>query len=96
MARGDAYVLPPTSTANNAFLAFQPGSGEEIVLHNIYVPAGTAVEIYWYDGTNSILIDTASESWVGMQFHCTNTRYVRAKNVSGSTAHLAGDGMYSK
>ena len=96
MAARDAYVIAPTSVANTAFLAFQPAAGTEIVLHNVYVPSGQAVELYWSDGTNDILIDSGTESYNAFQFHCTNTVYVRVKNVSGGSIRLGGDGMYTK
>ena len=95
MAAGAAYVVTPTSVNNNAFLAFQPAGTTEIVLHNIYVPQGELVEIYWSDGTNDILIDQGSESYNDFHFHCTNLVYVRVKNVSGGSIRLGGDGMYT-
>lgn len=94
MAAGAAYVVTPTSVNNNAFLAFQPTTGE-LVLHNVYVPLGSAIELYWSDGTNDILIDTGVQSYNDFHFHCTNLVYVRVKNVSGGSIRLGGDGMYT-
>ena len=95
MAAGAAYVVTPTSVNNAAFLAFQPAGSTEIVLHNVYVPQGSAVELYWSDGTNDILIDSGSESYNDFHFHCTNGAFVRVKNVSGGSIRLGGDGMYT-
>lgn len=98
MAAGDAYQKTPTSTADAAFLDLQPGAGVEIVVHNVYVPEGKKVEYYWYNGTDSTLFDTdaADGTRYGMQFHCTNTIYVRVKNVSGGTIFIGADGMTTK
>jgi hypothetical protein len=92
---GAAYVVTPTSVADTAFLVFQPAGSSEIVLHNIYVPQGSAVELYWSNGTNDILIDSGTESYNDFHFHCTNTVYIRVKNVSGGSIRLGGDGMYT-
>ena len=96
MAAGDTYVLGPTSVADAAFVAFQPAGTTEIVLHNVYVPSGSAVELYWSDGVNDILIDEGTESYNDWSFHCTNLTYVRIKNVSGGSIRVGGDGMYTK
>jgi hypothetical protein len=96
MAAGDAYRVGPTSVADTAYLTIQPGSGVEAVVHNIDVPVGTAVEVYRYDGTNSILLDSGSESYSDFHWHVTNTHYLRVKNVSGGAAYLAADGMVTK
>jgi hypothetical protein len=98
MAAGDAYVLTPTSVADTAFLALQPGAGVEIVIHNVYVPANKAVEFYWYNGTDSTLFDSSAADGTryGMQWHCTNTIYVRVKNVSGGAIFIGADGMTTK
>jgi hypothetical protein len=95
MAQGSAYVKAPTSTANNAFLDLRPGSGVEIVIHNVYWNTG-AVELYWYDGTNSILLladDGSSGHCLTGNWHCTNAIGLRVKNVAGSTQFLGADGM---
>ena len=99
MAAGDAYIKDPVSVAANGFLDLQPAANTEIVVHNVYVNGtGKAVEFYFYDGTNSILFDsdTADGSRQGVAWHCTNTRYVRVKNVSGAALLIAADGMYTK
>jgi hypothetical protein len=96
MAAGDVYNAVGVSVANNAFLDFQPGSGVEVIVHNFSY--GGAMELYYYDGTNSILVDSdpGAGSRLGFFLHCTNARYYRIKNVSGGAIHLAGDGMVSK
>ena len=99
MAAGDAYAVAPTSTATGSFLDLQPGGSVEVVVHNVYVPTGTAYELYWYDGTNSILFLSmpAGGAALNLQCHCVGTtKYVRIKNVSGATAYLGADGMTTK
>lgn len=96
MAVGDT-VTAVTSTANGAYLTIQPGSGAEWIVHNITVPEGTSAELYKYDGSNEIKIDTITGGgWLGYFFHCTNSIYYRVKNTSGSTAYLGYDGIVSK
>jgi hypothetical protein len=96
MAAGDAYLKDPTSITNNSFLELQPAGGTEIVLHTIYY-AG-AVELYFYDGTDTIKFDTDGAAGVrrNLNHHCSNTVWVRVKNVSGSTMMIGADGMYTK
>lgn len=96
MAAGDAYIVSPVSTADTAFLDLQPSAGVEVVVHNISVPEGTKVEIYQYDGTDSIKVSTSYGSLWNMQLHCTNSVYYRVKNVSGAAAILGADGMTTK
>jgi len=96
MAAGDAYIVSPVSTADAAHLDLQPSAGVEVVVHNIYIPEGTPVELYYYDGTDTIKHLTAFSSLYNVQFHCTNGTYIRVKNVSGAAAILAADGMTTK
>lgn len=96
MAVGDA-VTAVTSVASGAYLTIQPGSGVEWVIHNLSVPLGTSAELYKYDGSNEILIDSnLSGGWSGEFFHLTNSIYYRVKNTSVSTAYLGYDGIISK
>jgi hypothetical protein len=96
MASGDVYQLGATATAQNAYLSFQPGAGTEIVIHNIIHSTDAILE--WYDGSTAVTVDTAlgAGAWIGMWFHCTNTKYYRVKNTNAASNNLAGDGMYTK
>lgn len=98
MAAGDVFQEGPTSTADDAFLDIQPGSGVEWVIHNVLVDRGVAVEFYYYDGTNSILFDADSVDGTRymLNLHVTNGTRVRIKNVSGGTIFLAADGIVTK
>ena len=96
MAAGDAYIKLPASVADTAHMDLTAGASAEIVVHNIYVPEGTAIEVYYYDGTDTIKHMTTYTSLYNVQFHCTNTEYIRVKNVSGAAAIMAADGMFTK
>ncbi len=95
MAAGDVFQEGPTSTNNDAFLDIQPAGTIEWVIHNVYVPLGVDVEFEYYDG--SILIKFDEDAVDGTRFmvnwHVTNGTRVRIKNVSGSAAILAADGI---
>lgn len=96
MAVGDVVSADATSVANNAYLDTAPGAGVEAVITNIFY-AG-AVEVYFYDGTNEILVlsDSASGSILNCSFHVTSTRRIRIKNVSGGTVRISYDGVQTK
>lgn len=96
MAAGDAYIKLPATVTDTNHMDLTAGSGAEIVVHNIYIPEGTLVELYYYDGTDTIKHLTTVTSLYNVQFHCTNTEYIRVKNVSGASAIMAADGMFTK
>lgn len=95
MAAGDIYQAGPSNVASSAFFALQPAASTAIVVHNIYY-AG-AVELYYYDGTNSILFDSDATAGgrLNLTHHCSNTKYVRIKNVSAGSILIAADGMFT-
>lgn len=99
MAVGDKYILHASVNAA-AFLDLQPGSGTEIVIHNLYVPDVCPVTIERYDGTNSLIFTgtlTGPLNLTNLQWHCTNSDRIRIKNTHGSTAYRVGvDGVYTK
>ncbi len=92
MAAGDV-VTDLQSVADDAYLTIQPASGNEWIINNIYYSG--AVEIYRYDGTNSILFysDSTAGGLIYCNFRCTNGDYIRVKNVSGDAAILGYDGI---
>jgi len=91
-----AAVTEITSVAAGAYLSIQPGAGVEWTIHNISVPIGTSAELYKYNGTNEILVDSnPSGGWSGEFFHNTNSIYYRVKNTSASTAYFGYDGIIS-
>jgi len=96
MAAGDAYIVAPATVTNGSFMDLQPASTAEAVVHNIYAPEGSAYELYYFDGTDTIKFDhDAAVGRNNVQYHVTNGSYVRIKNVSGSSAIFAADGMYT-
>ena len=96
MAAGDAYIVAPATVTDTNHMDLQPSAGVEVVVHNIYLPEGTKCELYYYDGADTIKHLTTYTSLYNTQFHCTNGSYIRVKNVSGSSAILAADGMTTK
>lgn len=89
-------VTAHSSIADTAYLTVQPTSGTEWIIHNIYLPAGSSVELYRTDGSNDIKIDSGTDSWTGCVFHVTNGIYFKVKNVSGGAIYLGYDGVISK
>lgn len=70
--------------------------GIEWVIHNIYIPQGSAIEIYhYYNSTPSqeILLFSTSNSLCGYFFHCSNESCIKVVNVSGSTIYVGYDGI---
>jgi hypothetical protein len=97
MAVGEIRAGGPSSVANAAWLDIQAASGEEWVIHNLYLPTFTdGYELEWYDGSTAQKIDTLSGSLYGCVFHVTNTRRLRVKNVTGSSQNLGWDGVQTK
>jgi hypothetical protein len=84
------------SIAASAFLAIQPGTTEEWVIHNIYHEHD--VELHFYNGTNSLAFDTDAGAGVYAKyaFHVTNSRYIRVKNTNTSARLIGYDGVQTK
>ena len=95
MAVGDV-VNGLSSVSNGSYLDIVPGTGVEWVIHNIYW--GNAVECYFYDGTNDVKFDsdTTYGGRIGAVFHCTETKRIRIKNVSGLSQYIGYDGIQTK
>jgi len=79
-----------------SFLAIQPPSSEEWVIHNIYHEHD--VELHFYDGTNSLAFDTDTGAGVYAKyaFHVTYSRYIRVKNTNSSARLIGFDGVQTK
>ncbi|AEG14683.1 hypothetical protein Desku_1096 [Desulfofundulus kuznetsovii DSM 6115] len=95
MAVGDVYS-GLQSVAAGSFLNIQPPAGTEAVITNIYY--GGKVEVYFTDGTNSVLVDsdTAAGSMQGRCFHVTNTLYLQVKNADTAAKLIGFDGVITK
>ena len=89
--KSDLQSIPAGS-----FLAIQPPSTEEWVIHNIYHEHD--VELHFYDGTNSLIFDTDAGAGVYAKyaFHVTNSRYIRVKNTNTSARLIGYDGVQTK
>lgn len=96
MAKGDVINFGPTSVVDDGYLDLQPGSGIECSIHNIN--HGGAIELYFYDGTNSVISVVVGDATplVNMALRCTNTAYYRVKNVSGGSIYISADGLVTK
>ena len=94
-AKGDK-VSNIYSASNNTTLAMQPGVGEEWTIQNL--SWGGASELYFTNGSNSILVGTSASSGgrLNNYLNCTYTHYYSLKNVSGTTALLGYDGVVTK
>lgn len=94
MAAGD-IVNGISSINSGSYLALQPAAGTEWIIHNISFNG--AIEIYFYDGSNEILVDSdgAAGARQCMMYHCNNTRYYRVKAIS-ATRLIGYDGIITK
>jgi hypothetical protein len=95
MAVGDVFS-GLSSIAAGAYLDIQPASGVEAVIHNIYHEG--AIDLELYDGTNSLVFDSASGKGVFAKyaFHVTNARRIRVKNTEASAKLIGYDGVQTK
>ena len=95
MAVGDV-VNGLSSISAGAYLDIQPGSGVEVVIHNIYHAAD--VELYFTDGATPFKFDsdTSLGAWTGMFFHVTNGKYLRVKNTNVAAQLIGYDGIQTK
>jgi hypothetical protein len=94
----DVVWFGPTSVGNGNYLSLQPAGSTEVVIHNVHVPVDKAVQFVVWDGTNEIVIDDDATyaGRQGVQWHCTNAKYYRVKNVSGAPIFLAADGVVTR
>ena len=95
MAVGDVVsniVLVPAG----GYLDIQPPANSEWVIHNIYHESD--IQIEFYDGTNSLVFDTATGAgvYVFLAFHCTNGKRIRVKNLAATAKLIGYDGVVTK
>ena len=94
MVSGDV-VNSIQSVSDTNRLTIRPASGDEYVIHNLYM--GGSYELYITDGTNEIQVESgSSESLTYFTFHLTNGHYLEIKNVSGGSAVFGYDGVKTK
>lgn len=96
MAKGDVYAQGISPIAQNSYFNIQPDANTECVIHNISHSTDAVLE--YYDGTNSVVINTqtGAGAWMGMFLHCTNSKYYRVKNTNASSNNICCDGVYTK
>ena len=93
-AVGDA-VVENQSVSNGSFLDIQPGSSIQWLVHHVFHEGD--IEIYWYDGTNDILIGSSTgANYEFLNIRVTNSIRLRIKNVAGSTKRIGYDGVITK
>lgn len=90
-------VCGMNTLADDSTMDIKPSiSGEEWVIHNIYIPFGKSVGIYRTDGVRSVLVLQTTMSLFGQfNFHCNVTEWIALKNDSGATIDLTFDGVVS-
>lgn len=96
MAAGDAVTSASISVLAGATQAIQPSSGIEWTIFNIYAPSSATIEVYRTDGSNAILIDSNSGSFLNQTLRCTNASYMSVKNTGASTIYIQYDGTITK
>ncbi|MFA5760173.1 MAG: hypothetical protein WC877_00160 [Dehalococcoidales bacterium] len=78
-------------------LSVQPISGtSQWTIHNIYIPQFSTCEIYRSTSADDILILTTSQSLLSYTFHCTNTYYIKIKNIGTGSVVIGYDGVTAK
>jgi len=94
MAVGDVYS-GLQSVASGATLDIRPAGTMEVVIHDIYYEYDK-VELQWTDGVNTLSSLCAIKGGFmgGCTFHCTNSLWLRIKNIHPTEAKLIGyDGI---
>lgn len=97
MANGDVFAASSSGVTQNNYFDIRPAvAGREVVVHNIC--HGTDADLYYFDGTNNILISqqTGSGAWMSMFLHSTYTQYYRVKNTNVANNNMACDGIVTK
>jgi len=94
MAVGDA-VMALSSVSNNSFLDIQPGASVEWFVKKVFHESD--VEIYLYDGSNSMLIASPTGgNYESLDTPSNNLVRLRVKNVAGSTKLIGYSAFVTK
>jgi len=93
---GDVFSACGAQILDAGYKDIQPAAGHEAAIHNIYFEDN--IELYWYDGTNTVFFDSATGKGVYPCYgsHITNGIYIRVKNVGGEAHSIGYDGVYTK
>lgn len=96
MAKGDKYQDIQSINAGN-YLDIQPTEGVEVTIHSLLF--NSTVEIYFYDGSQSIgpiETKTGPGGVTGVRLHCTNGNWYRVKNTAATAQLIGYDGVQTK
>lgn len=96
MAKGDAVVALGSIITTTSYQDLQPAGTVEWIIHEIYCAADC--EIYWYDGSNQILLDTTPTTgrwYSNLTIHCTNAMRIRIKNINAASKYIGYAGIIS-
>jgi hypothetical protein len=96
MAIGETIGTEETLTTGASCDIKPTGSGDEWIVHNIYVVEGESVKVEKGNGTIWVHVDTVDSSMLGFYFHCTYTHYLRLTNMEATTTYVGYDGIQSK
>lgn len=96
MAAGDKFIVKNAALSASSFLTVRPSSGIEVVIHNILVPAGTAIGVTAYDGVNEVEWHNGSGPLLSHNIGITNSDYMRVQNKSGGTITVFVEGVVTK
>ncbi len=79
--------------ANSGFMTIQATAGQTLMIVNI--GSSGSSELYKYNGTDQILLDSLSESgtFASFKFFINDVNYLRLKNTSGASANMTFDGV---
>jgi hypothetical protein len=95
MAVGDVAKAHVSIGAGSSY-NIRPDSGQEINVHNIYVPNGVTILLYKTDGTNDVLVETLTGSMLLYNFHLTYDCYLKLVNGGASPVWCGYDGIWTK
>lgn len=98
MAVADKLVAFSNNVADDGTLDIQAASSGEATIHNLFATSGAEWELYWNDGSNTLLIGSYSGSLLGYVFHVQSSsgKYLTMKNISGGAADLGYSGVVTK
>lgn len=82
--------------ASGASINIRPSTDVEWVIHNIYIPLGSTVELYRWNNigtTPQILMHKLTNTTSFQSYHATIDDFFIIKNISGSSIWVSYDGV---
>lgn len=92
---GDIYTAF-SNVVSGAYLEVKPGSGIEVVIHNIYHNNDVTVKLVNGGNELEFYADTGSNVINGLYTHIDDTSYLRVYNAAGTDQYIAIDGIVTK